>query len=112
MLVEPVGEEHVQLGPRGLRQRVVSRVPDEQVPEAESVVPGKLRLVGPDELLPDERRQSAGHGRLVRREDGHGAAVEDATLDGTALQDLALGGVELVEAGGEKRLDRRRDGHV
>ena len=38
--------------------------------------------------------------------------MEDAALDRAALEHAALGGVELVEARGQQRLDRRRHGHV
>ena len=38
MLLQPGGEALVQLGPHRLRQRVVGRVPDEQVTEAEAIL--------------------------------------------------------------------------
>ena len=38
----------------------------------------------------------------------HRAAVEDAPLDRAALEHVPLGCIELVEAGGQQRLDRRR----
>jgi hypothetical protein len=44
-------------------------------------------------------------------EGGDGSAVEDPSFHGSPLEHGALGRVELVEAGGEERLDRRRHLH-
>src|SRR5207245_9666000 len=52
--VEPDRELLVQFGPHFLRERLVGRVADEQVPEPECVVPGKGRLLGPDQLFAHE----------------------------------------------------------
>ena len=41
--IQPVGEAPMQLGPRGLRQRVVGGFAYEEVPEAEGVLAGKER---------------------------------------------------------------------
>jgi hypothetical protein len=54
VLGQPAGEAFVQLRPRRFRECVVGGVADQQVPEAEGVLAGKLALVGPDELLADE----------------------------------------------------------
>ena len=58
VLLQPGGEALVQLRARRLRQRVVGSVPDQQVAEAEGILARELRLVGPDELLADERGEA------------------------------------------------------
>ena len=65
--------------------------------EAEGV---RTRAIGADEALARERREVA---RGVRA-----AHVEAHALDGGALEDVALVGVEALDAGGEDRLDARR----
>ncbi len=62
-------------------QRVVGGVADQKVAEAEGVVAGELRPVGPDELLAHERHQLRRHVVLVGRERLDAAAVEDLALD-------------------------------
>ena len=59
VLREPVGEALVQLGARRLRQRLVGRVADEQMAEAEALVVGERRRRRADELLAHERRRGA-----------------------------------------------------
>ena len=61
MLLEPGGEALVQVGARRLRQRLVGGVADQEVAEAEAVLAGELRPVGPDQLLADERGQARRH---------------------------------------------------
>ena len=63
VLLQPVREPLVQLGAGRLGKRVVSGVADQQVAEAKGIVPGKLRLVGADELLADERGEARRHAR-------------------------------------------------
>ena len=103
-LLQPGGEALVQLGPGRFRERVVGGVADQQVAEAEAVLARELRLVGTDQLAAHERGQARRHLRLLRCERLHGAAVEDLALDRAALEHPPLGRVELVEAGGEQRL--------
>ena len=53
MVIEPVGEPLVQLGPCRLGERVVRGVADQQVAEAERVLALEVALVGSDQLLAD-----------------------------------------------------------
>ena len=93
------GEALVELGARLLRERVVRRVADEDVPEPERVVAGKPRPLRPHELLAHERRADALEtSAVLGRERLHGRAVEDLPLDGAALERGALALRELVEA--------------
>ena len=112
--LEPVGVALVQLRAQRLRNGVVGGVADQEVAEPEPVVSGELRPVGPDEVLPDEcdqcRPERRPHGR--RQELGDGATVEAPPLDGGALDPGALIRLEAVDARGEERLQRRRDGHL
>ena len=109
-VADPGREALVQLRPRRLRERVVSRVANQQVSEAEGVLVGKLRLVGAQQLPPDESRERPGKLGLDWRERLHGAAMEHAPLDRAALEHDSLGGVELVESRGKQCLDRRGHG--
>ncbi len=112
MLLEPVREALVQVGPGRLRQRVVRGVPDQEVPEAERIVLRQRRGRRPHELLSDEAHQLCGDRRVVGRERLHCAAVEDLPLDGAALERASLADRQLVEPRSEQRLDRRRDGDL
>ena len=112
VLGEPAGEALVQLRPRRLRERVVGGVADQQVPEAEGVLAGKLALVGADELLANERGQARHHLRLLGGQRLDRAAMEDAPLDRAPLEHVPLGRIQLVEAGGQQCLDRRRHGDL
>ena len=109
VVVEPVGEAGVQVGAERLGERVVGGVADQQVAEAVAVVAGDLRTVGTDELPADESGEPGRHLRLLGGERLHRAAVEDLALDGAPLEHRAFGLVELVEAGRQQRLQRRRD---
>ena len=91
MLVEPVGEAVVEIGPHRLGERVVGGVPDQQVAEAVAVVARELGAVGADELAADECCQPGRHLRLLGSERLDGAAVEDLALDRAALEHAALG---------------------
>lgn len=113
VLVQPVRETLVQVRPRRLRKPFVRGVADQQVAEAEGVVSGDARPVGPDELLADEGHEPAWHvqGECLRRESRDGTAVEHLALDRSPLDHRALPLVERVEARLEKRLDRGRHVH-
>jgi hypothetical protein len=106
VLLEPAREPLVQLGARRFRQRVVGRVADEQVAKAVSVVVRQESPLRPHEVFADESDQLPVH-LLPWRERQHGAAVEDLALDRAAFEHVTLGGLELIEARGQKRLDRR-----
>ena len=107
-LCQPAGEALVQLRPRRLGESVVGGIADQEVAEAEAVLTRELRGVGADQLAAHERGQPRRHLRLLRAERLDGAAVEDLALDRAALEHPPLAGVELVEAGGEQRLQGRR----
>ena len=109
---EPRGEALVKLGARRLRQRVIRRVADQQVQEAERILARELRLVGPHELLAHQRAEAGHRLELLRGESLHSPAMEDSAFDGTPLEHAALGGVQLVEARRQQRLDRRWNRHV
>ncbi len=100
----------VQLGPVSLCHRVVCRIPDQDVAEAEGVLPGERARVRLDQPLPDERLQTAGHlAHLVRRRQvGHRSPPEHLPDHRRALEHRTLVLVEPVEAGREDRLDRLR----
>src|SRR5262249_38231539 len=83
------------VGTRGLGQRVVRRVADQEVSEAVRLVVSEHGLVRADEVLPDEGHQPALDLWFVGGERRNSAAVEHQPFDCTALQDAALGGVEL-----------------
>jgi hypothetical protein len=61
-LVEPVREALVQLGPKLFRHRLVRRVANQEVPEAEGVLAGQVGPVGSDQLFPHEGLQVVPHG--------------------------------------------------
>ena len=108
VLVEPVGEAGVQVGTDRLGERVVGGIADQQMAEAVAVVAGELGAVGADELVAHERGEPGRDLRLLGRQRLHGAAMEDLALDRASLEHAPLGLVELVEAGCEQRLQRRR----
>ena len=112
--LEPVGEPLVQLGARLLRERVVSGVADQEVPEAERVVVGERRLIRPDHVLAHEGQKVgwdvvAAH---VRCQLLHNTSVEHLPLDGTTTDHVAFLRAEPVEAGLQERLDRRGHGDL
>ena len=111
-LVQPEGEELVQLGAQRFRERVVGGVSDQQVPEAERVLAEEGRAVGADELLADERQQARSHFGLPGRKGLHRPAVERQAFHGAPLEHAALTRLELIEPGREQRLDRRRHCHL
>ena len=107
---EPVGVLLVERGALPLGDRVVRRVADEDVAEAEAVVSRQRRPVGSDQLLADERQQvRADRGSLgLGQQRSDGAAVEEPPFDRAALDHGALRLAEPVDARGEQRLQRRR----
>ncbi len=106
---QPRGEALVQIGAGRLRQRLVSRVPNEEVAEAVAVLAGQLRVLGADEVLAHQSDEPAVHRRLVLDERCNAAPVEDLSLDRAAFEHVALRRIELVEACGQQGLDRRRN---
>ena len=104
-LVEPAREPLVQIAPKLLRQRVVGRVADQQMPEAELAVAGRA-----DELLPDERSERLrrfAQGRLVG-EPFDRAPAKVLALHRGSLEHLPLLAGKQVEPRREQNLDRRR----
>ena len=108
MLREPVAEVLVQLRALRFRKAVVGGVAHEEMAEAKRILAGEERPVRPDQLLADERGQLGREPRLLGRERLDDAVVEHLAFDGAALEHGALRPVELVEAGCEQRLQRRR----
>jgi hypothetical protein len=97
VLLEPGGEASVQLDARRLRESVVCRVADEEVPEPKRVLTRKLRRVGRDELPAHQRGQVPRHVCLRGGERLHGAAVEDFALDRRSLEHASLGRVQPIQ---------------
>ena len=110
--IEPLREPFVEFGTRRLRERLVSGVADQEVPETEAVLTRQLRAVGTDQLPANERSEPRGDVLLVGRERLDGAEMEDLAFDRSALEHAALGAVELVEPGGEQGSQRRGNLHV
>ena len=108
VLSQPVGEAFVQHRPGGLRQGFVCSVTDQEVPESVGIIVRKQGRVGPHQVLPHEGHEAAVDPGLVRRKRDDRPAVEDEPLDRSPLQHAALPPLELIEPGGEQRLDRRR----
>src|SRR6266536_6592706 len=80
--------------------------------EAEAVLAEELRLLWADQPLADEGGQPRSDLRLLGRECLDRTPVEDLALDCSSLEYPPLGRIELVEACGEQRLQRGRDGHL
>ena len=108
VLFEPRGEAFVQLRSHRFRQSVVGCIANQQMAKAERVVACELRLVRPDEFLPDEGHQPRRHLCLFRCERFDRSSVEHLALDRAAFEHGAFGRVELIEPCGEQRLDGRR----
>ena len=112
VLLQPGCEALVEVRAGRLRERLVGRVADQQVAEAEAVLARELRPVRPDQLLAHERGQARRHLGLLGRERLHGTPVEDLALDRAPLEDASLGRLELIEPRGEQRLQRGRNDHL
>ena len=80
--------------------------------EAEAVVAGEEGAVRAHELLARQREQGSTEACELPsgQELGHGLDVEEPPLDRGTLENGALLGLETVDARGEQRLDRRRNG--
>ena len=109
---EPARQALVELGPQCLRNAPIGGVVDERMLEAKARSAGeKHGVVGLHQLLAQERvevsprRRSGGR----REEVGHGAEGELPPDDRRPLGDGALARAEAVEAGGEDRVNGRRD---
>ena len=114
-LRESIREALVELRAGGLRQRLVGGIPNQGVTEPVRLVVQEQPVgIGTDQVLPHERSQHRPelHVHMLGHERLQSAVVEHAPDDGSALQHRALGRLELVEAGGEQRLDRRRHADV
>jgi hypothetical protein len=102
----------VEIRAGGLRQCLVDRIANQQVPEAEGILALEHRFVRPDQRLADECSQPRRHLGLVGCERLHGTPMEDLALDRAPLEHAPLGRLELVEARTQQRSQRRRDDHV
>ena len=113
MLLEPDGEALVQLGAGRLGQRVVGGVADQQVAEAEGVL---AREAAPCRAgrAPCARARSARATTCSSSGASAWTAPRWNTRPSTSRRSSTLrsADVELVEPGGEQRLDRRRDDDV
>ena len=112
VLLEPGRVVHVELDACSLRERVVRRVTDQQVAEAEPVVSRDVCPIGPDQLLADERGEHGCHGWLVGGECLDGTSMEHFALHRRPFEHPALRRLEPVETGGEHRAERRGHDHV
>ena len=112
VLLQPGREALVEACPGGFRERVVGRVADEDVAEAEAVLAREQRRVRRDQLLANERGETRRHLRLLGCERLDGTAVEDLTLDRAPLEHAPLGRRELVDTRREQRLQRGRHDHL
>ena len=99
----------MQVGSGRLGKGLVGGVANQEVAEAEGVLAGKLRLVGPDEVAADERGEARRHLTARPKSACTAPRWKVSPLDGTSLEHGALDGLELVEARGEKCPERRRD---
>ncbi len=108
-LLEPVREAQVEAGPALLRNGLVGRAVQQDVPEAERVVAGELGARGPDEPLPHQREHGCAVPALaaVPRERCERPAVEDGALDRGAGEHVALLVRETVDAFLQQRAQRR-----
>ena len=110
--LEPVREPLVQLGAPRLRDRLVRRVADQQVPEAEGVL-ARERRARRGGSAPCARAPSGptARARARPRVRARGPAPTKNVLTdhGRRLEHDALLRREAVEPRGQQRLDRRRD---
>ena len=106
--LQPAGETLVEVGPCPLGDPGVGRIPDQGVPEAETVLAGNARPGGLDELPAHESEQRRPQGLVPAVQGGHGAGPELLAHDRCPLEHLALARLETVEPRGEEGLDRRR----
>ncbi len=65
--------------------------------EAKTVLTRKLRWLGPDQLLPDERSEPGRDLPLLGGECLDCTAVEHLALDGSTLEHATLGRIELIQ---------------
>src|SRR6266508_4548551 len=68
--------------------------------------------IGTDQILADERREQLVEGRSFRQQCSDVFSGEELADHGGTLEDAALTEGQLIEAGGEESLDRRRGLHV
>src|SRR6185437_3894921 len=79
--------------------------------EAVRVLGGEGRAVGADELLANERDELPEHGFRRGYECLDRAAVEQLALDRAAFEHATFRSIELIDARGQQRLDRRWHRH-
>ena len=114
LVLQPVGETLVQVGPHLFGNATVGRVSDQVMAEPERIVTRKLGPVRPDELLAHQRQQMLADlgADLSRQQIADRATVEQLALERGAFYDGALVRLEAVDARGEQRLDRRRNANL
>jgi hypothetical protein len=97
----------VDVGPRFLGEPEVGRVADQDVPEAEAVVPREERAIRFDEVLARQREERRAD--VLTRERADRAAAELTPDHGRAFEDAALLRLERIEPRDEEGVDRRGD---
>ena len=109
--LEPRGVTFVKSRPRLPGDGFVSRiVADQEVSEAERSLARELRPFGSDQVFADEGREMLGHrgSQSFREELGDRSFVEDLPFDGSSFDRRPNLVAELVETGGQQRVDRGR----
>ncbi len=111
---QPSREPLVQVRSLFLRHGLVGGVADQEVPEAEGVLPHEFGAVGADELLACQGEEAGTHlcAEHLRGERRHRPSVEDLPLHRASLDHRAFLGIQAVEPRGKEELDRRRHREV
>jgi hypothetical protein len=107
---QPVRVTPVQRRALPLRDRLVGRVANEDMAEAEAVVARHSRPIGPDHLLPHEREQMGADlaSLALRKKLEDSATVEEPSFDGAELDHRPLLPGEPIDRSRQQRLQGRR----
>ena len=108
--LEPVGVAPVEVGAARLQYAPVGDVAEQDVGEAEGLVPREPPAVARDHLLLQERLEAPGERRGVGAVgQGEERAHPERPADhGARLDRVAILGLETVDAGSQQGVDRRR----
>ena len=100
----------MKLSPQPFRHRLVCRIANEAVGEAEAVLAREFGAVGTDELLANESHEVARQliPLALGQKRRNGSAVEEPPLDRGPLDHCAFACLEAVDARREQSLNRRR----
>jgi hypothetical protein len=91
------------------RQSVSGRIADQKMSEAVGIIALQHRSVRTEKLLADQGKQPLINPAISISKRQDRAAVKAPALNRPALEHRPLSGVELVEPGGQERLDARRN---